>query len=329
MAIDADLNAGQITDERGARAPRGDRARGRLLRRDGRRLEVRQGRRDRRHRDRRDQPDRRHRRRRAPAAACRSREAVHTFSLLTIGDGLAAQIPALLISTATGIIVTRSASDADLGRDISGQILRQPRAPMIAGGIIAAIGLVPGLPKLPFFIIGGIFFLLGRAMVTHAAEAARDAGRAGEQRSRRPPRQPGDAAVGALAIDPLELTIGFGLVPLVDAAQSGGSLLARVGVVRRQIASELGHRDRARCASTTTSRSTRTSTPSRCAASRSPAAAIIPGHRLAMNPGDATARPRRHPDHRARLRPAGRVDRGGRAAPRPRRSATRSSTPSR
>ena len=78
-------------------------------------------------------------------------EAVHTFSILTIGDGLAAQIPALLISTATGILVTRSASTADLGSEISGEMLGQPRAPMIAGAVIASLALVPGLPKLPFF----------------------------------------------------------------------------------------------------------------------------------------------------------------------------------
>src|SRR6185437_11905807 len=84
-------------------------------------------------------------------------DAAHQFPILTIGDGLAAQIPALLISTAMGIIVTRSGSEADLGSDISAQILRQPRAPMIAGAIIAAMGLVPGMPIIPFLAIGTIF----------------------------------------------------------------------------------------------------------------------------------------------------------------------------
>src|SRR6185312_10937518 len=163
-------------------------------------------------------------------------DAAHVFPILTIGDGLAAQIPALLISTAMGIIVTRSGSEADLGSDISAQILRQPRAPMIAGGIIAAMGLVPGMPIIPFVTIGAIFFLLGRAMVTHAKTTAATEAAAALPA---PTAQPGDAAVGALQIDPLELTIGFGLVPMVDA-KSGGSLLGRVGVVRRQIASELG-----------------------------------------------------------------------------------------
>ncbi len=127
-------------------------------------------------------------------------DAAHVFPILTIGDGLAAQIPALLISTAMGIIVTRSGSEADLGSDISTQILRQPRAPMIAGGIIAAMGLVPGMPIIPFVTIGAIFFLLGRAMVTHAAATA--ATKAAQDALPAPASAPGDAAVGALQIDP-------------------------------------------------------------------------------------------------------------------------------
>jgi flagellar biosynthesis protein FlhA len=209
-------------------------------------------------------------------------EAVHTFPLLTIGDGLAAQTPALLISTAMGIIVTRSSSEADLGSDISGQILRQPRAPMIAGGIIAVMGLVPGMPKLPFFVIGGIFFLLGRAM---KAQFDREAHAAATAVETAPAPQPGDVAIGALSIDPLELTIGFGLVPLVDQ-KAGGTLLARVGVVRRQIATELGMviapvriHDDVTLDSHEYAIKVRGGEVARTR--------IIPGHRLAMNPGDA------------------------------------------
>jgi flagellar biosynthesis protein FlhA len=209
-------------------------------------------------------------------------EAVHTFPLLTIGDGLAAQTPALLISTAMGIIVTRSSSEADLGSDISGQILRQPRAPMIAGGIIGIMGLVPGLPKLPFFVIGSIFFLLGRAM---KAQLEREAVTAATAVEATPAPQPGDVAVGALSIDPLELTIGFGLVPLVDQG-AGGTLLARVGVVRRQIAAELGMviapvriHDDVTLDSHEYAIKVRGGEVARTR--------IVPGHRLAMNPGDA------------------------------------------
>jgi flagellar biosynthesis protein FlhA len=212
-------------------------------------------------------------------------DAVATFPLLTIGDGLAAQTPALLISTAMGIIVTRSASGGDLGSDVAGQVLRQPRALMIAGGAILLMALMPGLPKLPFFLVGGAFLVLGRAMKQHAAaeQVAADQSRVDADAAALP--APGDAAVGALAIDPLELVIGFGLVPLADQ-HSGGTLLARVGVVRRQIASDLGmviapvrihddvtldsHEYVIRVRGTEVARSR-----------------IIPGHRLAMDPGDA------------------------------------------
>src|SRR4029079_15295792 len=91
-------------------------------------------------------------------------DAAHNFSLLTVGDGLAAQIPALLISVATGIIVTRSACEKDLGNDIAGQVFRQRKAPMVAGAVICLFALVPGLPKIPFILIGGIFAAIGWAM---------------------------------------------------------------------------------------------------------------------------------------------------------------------
>src|SRR5919107_1559925 len=88
-------------------------------------------------------------------------EAAQHFSLLTVGDGLAAQIPALLISVATGIIVTRAASDDDLGNDVAGQLTKQQKAPMVAGVVVCLFALVPGLPKLPFLVIGGAFIFLG------------------------------------------------------------------------------------------------------------------------------------------------------------------------
>jgi flagellar biosynthesis protein FlhA len=163
-------------------------------------------------------------------------EAIHRYSLLTIGDGLAAQIPALLISTATGILVTRSATSKDLGTEITSQLLRQPRVPMIAGGVVLAMGLVPGLPKLPFFLVGGALFLIGRTLRNREGALA---GLDESAHETQPAPTSTDAALGALGVDPLELAIGFGLVPLVDAS-SGGNLLARVGVIRRQIASELG-----------------------------------------------------------------------------------------
>jgi flagellar biosynthesis protein FlhA len=164
-------------------------------------------------------------------------EAMSHFSLLSVGDGLAAQIPALLISVATGIIVTRSASEKDLGSDLASQVLRQRKAPMVAGAVVCAFALVPGLPKIPFLIIGGTLFMIGRALKDVLAEREAEAAAANAPAAL-PEPSPRDQAVEALTIDPLELAIGFGLVPLVD--NGGGTLLARVSAVRKQIAAELG-----------------------------------------------------------------------------------------
>jgi flagellar biosynthesis protein FlhA len=165
-------------------------------------------------------------------------DATHTFSLLTVGDGLAAQIPALLISVATGIIVTRSASDKDLGTDIVTQIMSQRKAPMVAGGAICVFGLIPGLPTLPFLLIGGIFAAIGYSVrdgfpLATPAKAAAPA----DERPALPASQ--DAVLGELGLDPLELSVGFGLVPMVDR-RGGGTLVTRVSAIRRQIAAELG-----------------------------------------------------------------------------------------
>ncbi len=169
-------------------------------------------------------------------------DATHHYSLLTVGDGLAAQIPALLISVATGIIVTRSGSKSDLGTELATQILGQKKAPLVAGGAIIAFAMVPGLPKVPFLLIGGMMFAIGWALRKNGIEAfapkpaaaALPAAVEGE-----PKVAPRDEVMKELPIDPLELGIGFGLVPLVDRG-SGGSLVRRISLIRRQIAGELG-----------------------------------------------------------------------------------------
>src|SRR5215207_6844213 len=175
-------------------------------------------------------------------------EAANHFSLLTVGDGLCAQIPALLISIATGIIVTRTASDDDLGTETAKQVLANKRAPMVAGAALIVLAAVPGLPKIPFILMGCLFLAVGwkldvifpqddDAELALAGGGVLPGGPGGPgQHALEPPR---DQAVEALQIDPLELAIGFGLVPLVDA-QAGGSLLSRVTAIRRQIATELG-----------------------------------------------------------------------------------------
>ncbi|HEY1687838.1 MAG TPA: flagellar biosynthesis protein FlhA [Solirubrobacteraceae bacterium] len=160
--------------------------------------------------------------------------ATHQYSMLTVGDGLAAQIPALLISVATGIIVTRSGSEQDLGSDIANQILSQRKAPLVAASAICLFALVPGLPKIPFLLVGALFGAVGWA--------TRNGLPAAEEETPAPaalPKAPGEEALEKLSVDALEFAIGFGLVPHVDGS-SGGSLVRRVSTIRRQLAGELG-----------------------------------------------------------------------------------------
>ncbi len=167
-------------------------------------------------------------------------EAAQTFSLLTVGDGLSAQIPALLISVAAGIMVTRSAdAGEDLGTDIAGQFGAQSKAIQVTGVVVAAFALVPALPKIPFLIVGGTLFWVGRTLSRDRKQADEEAATAAAVVPAAIPQSPTDQARAALAIDPLELVVGFGLVPLVDT-QAGGTLVTRVSNVRRQIAAELG-----------------------------------------------------------------------------------------
>ena len=165
-------------------------------------------------------------------------EAISTFSILTVGDGLVSQIPALLVSTATGIIVTRAASEGHLGQDIGGQLFSNPRVMFIVAGILTTFGLVPGLPRSPFFIIaaimGGAGYLLRQRQQARAVEVAE--AREVEDRDE---AQSVDSVVNMLRVDPLEVEVGYGLIPLVDG-EHGGNLLHRITIMRRQIATDLG-----------------------------------------------------------------------------------------
>jgi flagellar biosynthesis protein FlhA len=211
-------------------------------------------------------------------------EAIHHFSLLTVGEGLVNQIPALLISVATGIIVTRSVGESNLGQDLADQLVRQPRALFLAGGVAMGMGLVPGLPKLPFFIIGGAVLVVASLLRKGIREeaAAQEAAAATAVATR--PAEPENVAA-LLPLDPLELEIGYGLVPLVDADE-GGDLLGRVAMVRRQMATELGLslapiriRDNIQLGSHDYAVKIRGVEVARWA--------LMPGQLLAMNPGTA------------------------------------------
>jgi flagellar biosynthesis protein FlhA len=167
-------------------------------------------------------------------------QALQTYTLLTVGDGLVSQLPALMISTATGIIVTRAASESSLGADTIRQITANPRALAIVSAALLALALVPGLPKLPFLIISGIAAVaaFGAARAGRRAALAAAEGAAQAMAQEATPAGP-EAVVPLLQVEPMEMEIGYGLIPLVDL-QEAGNLLDRITRIRRQIALDLG-----------------------------------------------------------------------------------------
>ena len=165
-------------------------------------------------------------------------EALHTYSLLTIGDGLVSQVPALLISVATGLIVTRATTNGDMGSDTAKQIGAQPRALYIAGGAAICLGLLPGIPKLPFILVGAIVVLAG----TRAAAATRaqaEVAVAAEQLAPAPDDDSSESLIVSMRVDPLEVVLAPDLVDLVDTGV-GGDLLDRVRALRRKLGLQLG-----------------------------------------------------------------------------------------
>ncbi len=171
--------------------------------------------------------------------------ALQTYTLLTVGDGLTAQIPALLISTATGIVVTRAAEQENLGRELGIEFLAQPRVLLSAAVAMLLLALVPGLPKLPFVaiaaVVGLIWWRAGRS-APQAGPAAPAAGKRGAASDALEPPPPGAtpaATLPLLDVDPLEIEIGYGLLRLAEGP-GGGELMARVAATRRQLALDLG-----------------------------------------------------------------------------------------
>jgi len=171
-------------------------------------------------------------------------EAAQTYTLLTVGDGLVSQIPALLVSSATGMVVTRAAAEGSMGRDMSVQLTGQPKALWIASGVLFLLGFVPGLPTLPFmvlaFLVGAVAFMIRRqarlAREAEAEERAREEPAEEEGEERRPQKE---ELSDLIKVDPMEVEVGYNLIPLVLPEQ-GGDFLDRVAMIRRQTASELG-----------------------------------------------------------------------------------------
>jgi flagellar biosynthesis protein FlhA len=172
-------------------------------------------------------------------------QSLQHFTLLTVGEGIVTQVPALLISTATGIIVTRAASEGDFGRDLTKQLSGQPAAILIAAIMTALFGLA-GLSRwfmLPISLLLFVYYFRARnktpesraGQLPTAAQAAAAAGGTGQGQA----VKPAESVVPLLSYDPMELEIGFGLIPLVDTTQ-GGDLLERITLIRRHAARDLG-----------------------------------------------------------------------------------------
>jgi flagellar biosynthesis protein FlhA len=163
-------------------------------------------------------------------------DAIHTYSLLSVGDGLVSQIPALLLSVATGLIVTRSTADDDMGSDIMRQLTRHQMPLRVAGVASIALCLIPGLPKLPFLVTGGVVLFLSTRTPAPEEQTAADA--AGDVPALPSPDSP-ESLMDEIRVDPLELELSADLIDLVDTT-AGGDLLDRVKALRRKVAMDLG-----------------------------------------------------------------------------------------
>ncbi len=167
-------------------------------------------------------------------------DAVQVYTLATVGDGLVSQIPALLISTSMGVVVTRASSGNSFGEDVTEQLFSKPYIFMGAGSVVLLLSLVPGLPKIPMMAIAAGLIIVGYTAISKSKkktevvqEVASQAEAAAEEK-----RKPENIA-SLLKIEPVEFEFGYGIIPMVDT-NLGGDLLERIVMIRRQCALEMG-----------------------------------------------------------------------------------------
>jgi len=165
-------------------------------------------------------------------------DAISTYTLLTVGEGLASQIPALMLSTASGIVVTKSSSKEELGGALLKEFSKEPRVFLFSSGLLLFIGLIPGFPKLPFFfmsaLLGGLYFALNRAIKEREIRKLEEV-----LREQRKPSQEKKEEELITQPEAIALEIGYGIIPYVDESQ-GGDIPERIRTIRRQLASEYG-----------------------------------------------------------------------------------------
>jgi flagellar biosynthesis protein FlhA len=162
-------------------------------------------------------------------------DAISTYSLLSVGDGLVSQIPALLLSLSTAIIVTRAATEHDLGHDVLTQLSRYRRIVRTTGLVMAGLAIIPGLPKLPFLLVGGSVFFFGTRLPKDPSAAEAQP----EQAPAVAPADTPESIAAGIAVEQLVLELGLELIDLVQTDR-GGDLLDRVKALRRNVATELG-----------------------------------------------------------------------------------------
>jgi flagellar biosynthesis protein FlhA len=166
-------------------------------------------------------------------------DAIQTYTILTIGDGLVTQMPALMISTASGIIVARAASKQNLGEEVLAQLGQSPKALFTSAGFIGGLGLIPAMPNVPFLLLATGLVAVGLTVKRKKARAEIEALAESTAAAETEESTPADKIESYLQVDQMELEIGYGLIPLVDMNQ-GGDLLERITMLRRQCATEIG-----------------------------------------------------------------------------------------
>ncbi|HUK23281.1 MAG TPA: flagellar biosynthesis protein FlhA [Terriglobales bacterium] len=167
------------------------------------------------------------------------REALRTYTVLTVGDGLVTMIPSLLVSMAGGMVVTRASSDAGLAGDLGKQLFSGRRPLFLASAVMLTLAAIPGLPKLSFLVLGGVTALLAWRAPRAGAAAAKENAQEKDKEKEKDKKPAAETFEELLKLDELGLEVGYGLVPLVDTPQ-GGQLLARVRALRHNLAQQLG-----------------------------------------------------------------------------------------
>ncbi|MEN6358120.1 MAG: flagellar biosynthesis protein FlhA [Armatimonadota bacterium] len=166
-------------------------------------------------------------------------QALQTYTLLTVGEGLVTQIPALLISTATGLMVTKNGSEKSLGLELMTQIFSRPKAIAITATVFGVLVIVPGMPKIPLLSAAGLAGLVAYFLAQNEKQTAIDAAKAKALKAAAPAPTNPESMTDLIGVDPLALEVGYGLIPLADPKQ-GGELLDRITMIRKQAVMDMG-----------------------------------------------------------------------------------------